>query len=115
MRGLAGKRRLWNGGRKVKSPGGKIPVGFDNEHMQAMREVMARLDELQVASMASPDVVEIYVRNLVRMRRAEAHIAEHGIMVKAPRTGNPIENPHLKIVDRCAQTVVKCARALQIG
>ena len=101
----------------MKLPGSEVPApaDFDAEHLAAFGEVMAQVAKKFRPNGASPDVVEIYVRNLVRMRRAEAHISEHGVLVKAPRTGNPIENPHLKIVDKCAGIIVKCARSLGIG
>jgi P27 family predicted phage terminase small subunit len=56
--------------------------------------------------------IEIHVRNLVRMRAAEAHVAEHGVMVSAPRTGLPMQNPHLKISERAAGLVLKTAAEL---
>lgn len=101
----------------MKHPGSDepAPADFDAEHLAALSEVRARIAKSFRPGAASPDVVEIYVRNLVRMRRAEAHIAEHGVLVKAPRTGNPIENPHLKIVDKSASVIIKCAKALGIG
>ena len=91
------------------------PVGFDDEHLVALADVQKQIDRLHRPKKPSPDIVEVYVRNLVRMRHAEAHIAEHGVLVAAPRTGNPIENPHLKIVDKSAGILIKCARALGIG
>ena len=92
-----------------------IPAGFDDEHLAALAEVQSRINQMNRPKKASPDIVEVYVRNLVRMRRAEAHIATHGVLVAAPRTGNPMENPHLKIVDKSAGILIKCARALGIS
>jgi P27 family predicted phage terminase small subunit len=57
-------------------------------------------------------MLEVYCRAVVRMREAEAHVAEFGAIVPAPRTGNPIENPHLAVAARASATVAKLSAQL---
>jgi hypothetical protein len=44
---------------------------------------------------------------------AERHVAEHGPMVKAPRTGVPMHNPWLAIAQKCQATLMKLDKVLQ--
>lgn len=51
----------------------------------------------------------IYCQNWARMIDAELHVAEHGVVVAAPRTGVPMHNPHLAIANKAAELVAKIA------
>lgn len=42
----------------------------------------------------------VYTDAYLEYQIATANIAEYGMIVKHPRTGNPIENPYLAIRDR---------------
>ncbi len=57
-------------------------------------------------------ILEMYSRAVCRMRDAEAHVAEHGTIVPAPRTGVPMENPYLAVATKSAASVAKCATQL---
>lgn len=47
----------------------------------------------------SVDRATIYADVYLEYQTATANIAEYGLIVKHPRTGNPIENPYLSIRD----------------
>lgn len=46
-----------------------------------------------------PDRATIYADIYLEYQTATVNIAEYGLIVKHPRTGNPIENPYLSIRD----------------
>jgi P27 family predicted phage terminase small subunit len=89
-----------------------MPVDFDPEHAEEWRKVVDDLKAMNVLGRENGAAVELYVRNLVRMRRCEAHLAQHGPIVAAPRTGVPMQNPYLAIANRAAETVAKMAAEL---
>lgn len=49
----------------------------------------------------------IYCRAWQRLVEAEAHVAQHGELVAAPRTGVPMHNPYLAIANQAAATILK--------
>lgn len=51
--------------------------------------------------------IAMYAHAFVDYETAQANIAEHGAIVFHPRTGEPIENPYLKIRDRAGVTMRK--------
>jgi phage terminase small subunit len=66
-------------------------------------EIVAAL----VKTGATRDRATIYADSFVEYREAAANIAEHGVIVQHPRTGNPIENPYVAIGDRAAAKLAK--------
>lgn len=77
-----------------KAPGEPdMPPGFDAEHAAEWDAVIADLRAAHTLSREIGATVEVYVRNLVRMRSAEASVAELGAIVNAPKTGVPMQNP----------------------
>lgn len=90
----------------------EAPAGFAGEYLTTWRATVAELEAVGTLDAAPADVVEVYVRNLVRMRAAEAHVAEHGSIVAAPRTGLPVENPHLSVANTAGRMVAKLAADL---
>ena len=56
--------------------------------------------EVLVKQGAKRDRAAIYADCYLEYQTATANIAEYGVVVKHPRTGNPIENPYLGIRDR---------------
>lgn len=57
--------------------------------------------------------LETYALTYARMVMAERHVAEHGPIVAAPRTGVPMQNPWLSIANKCAATLMKLDKVLQ--
>ena len=90
----------------------EMPPGFDAEHASEWDAVITDLRECNTLSREIGATVEVYVRNLVRMRKAEAHIAEHGEVVPAPRTGVPMYNHYLAVANRAAKEVRSAAAEL---
>ena len=93
----------------------EMPPGFDAEHAA---EWTALADNLRAASTLSREigaVMEIYVRNLVRMRQAERLVLERGPIIEAPRTGALMQNPALAIANRAAEAVAKMAAELGLS
>ena len=56
--------------------------------------------------------LETYAITYARMVLAERHIAEHGAVVKAPRTGVPQHNPNLTIANACHARLMKLDKQL---
>jgi len=56
------------------------------------------------------DRAEFYAQALAEYVEACANIAEHGVIVKHPRTGNPATNPYVVIRDKALQRM----NALQV-
>lgn len=90
----------------------EMPPGFDGLLAVEWDAVIADLRAAHTLSREIGATVEVYVRNLVRMREAEAHVAEHGPIVNAPRTGVPMQNPYLAVANRAAKEVRSAAAEL---
>jgi P27 family predicted phage terminase small subunit len=96
-----------------KAPGEpEMPPGFDAEHAAEWDAVIADLRAAHTLSREIGATVEVYVRNLVRMRSAEASVAELGAIVHAPKTGVPMQNPYLAVANRAAKEVRSAAAEL---
>ena len=85
------------GGRK--DPGGQL--------LAAWIELTDNLAAAGVLGRENGAACEIYCRNLIRMRAAEANVLEHGPIVAAPRTGVPMHNPYLAVANKAAELVAK--------
>lgn len=49
---------------------------------------------------AAVDDASMYADAFQEYQRATANIQEHGVIISHPRTGNPVDNPYLRIRDR---------------
>ena len=58
--------------------------------------------------------LELYALTYARLVLAERHVAEHGPVVKAPRTGVPQHNPWLTIANKCAVVLMKLDKQLNL-
>lgn len=58
--------------------------------------------------------VAIYVDAFFRYQEARNNIDEHGSIVAHPRTGAPIDNPYLKILDAAAKQMMACGRVRDV-
>ncbi len=58
--------------------------------------------------------LELYAVTYARMVLAERHVAEHGPVMKAQRTGVPQHNPWLSIANKCAVTLMKLDKQLNL-
>lgn len=96
-----------------KAPGEPdMPPGFDATHAAEWDAVINDLRAAHTLSREIGATVEVYVRNLIRMRQAEEHVAAHGAIVPAPRTGVPMQNPYLAVANRAAKEVRSAAAEL---
>jgi phage terminase small subunit len=78
------------------------------------QELARLLDNRGVDLREAATAIELYAITYARMRLAEAHVAEHGPMVPAPRTGVPQHNPYLAIANRAAATLMRLDKELQL-
>lgn len=76
-------------------------------------DLIELLGERGVDVAAHETQLESYALTYARMVMAERHVAEHGPMVKAPRTGVPMHNPWLAIAQKCQATLMKLDKVLQ--
>lgn len=51
--------------------------------------------------------IELAATQYARWKLAEAHVAKHGPVVAAPRTGVPMQNPYLSIANKAAELLIK--------
>ena len=111
LRGTPGHRRL---PAAVPGIGGvpEAPEGLSEAERAEWDQVVSAMSVAGTLSLDNGATIEIHIRNLCRMRQAEAHVAAHGAIVSAPRTGIPMRNPHLKVADDAAALVIKTAREL---
>lgn len=49
---------------------------------------------------AAVDDASMYADAFLEYQKATANISEHGVIISHPRTGNPVDNPYLRIRDR---------------
>ena len=89
-----------------------MPDDFDAEHARKWDEVLALLRARGAPIGEYGDVVRIYVLSFVEAKRARAHVAEHGAIVPAPRTGIPTHNPYRKVAQEAELQVARLADVL---
>ena len=56
---------------------------------------------------AKLDRATIYADVYLEYQTSTANILEYGVIVKHPRTGNPVENPYLAIRDRAEKKLAR--------
>jgi P27 family predicted phage terminase small subunit len=105
----------------LKFPGGVRPriVPEPPAHVTGLaaeewRRVVAVLVERGDMDEAILGTLESYAVHYQRWRLSEDHVREYGLMVEAPRTGVPMENPHVSIANKTASMTLRLAKALQI-
>ncbi len=86
-------------------------TGLAAQEWQRVAQVLTERGDLDQAVLA---ILESYAVHYGRWRDAEAHVAEFGTVVPAPRTGVPMHNPQLAVANRAADTLLKLAKALRI-
>lgn len=59
-------------------------------------------------------LIEMYVHQFATYLEAEENIQQNGVIVSHPRTGQPMENPYLKI-RTAAQATMSKMRILKVG
>ena len=71
------------------------------------REIVSAMRAMGTLGPENSSAIEIASTNYARWKLAEAHVAEHGPVVAAPRTGVPMQNPYLSIANSAAAIVIK--------
>lgn len=66
--------------------------------------------KLLVDNGAPTDHATLYANAFIEYREASENIAQYGAIVQHPRTGNPVENPYLKVRDRAHQKLLGMRR-----
>ena len=94
---------------KFPADWGKAAAEIAAEQWQIVTSHMRAAGTLGTENTAA---IEIYSRAFARWRIAEAHVAEHGPIVPAPRTGVPMHNPYLAVANAAAATVLKAGADL---
>jgi P27 family predicted phage terminase small subunit len=92
----------------------KPPKNLTEPQQKAWREALGILQKNGSADRVNLSQLEVYCRAVVRMREAEANVAEFGEIVPAPRTGLPIKNPYLGVAADASKTVAKLSNTLGI-
>jgi len=68
---------------------------------------VADMTRLRTLGPENAAALEILAVNYARWRLAEAHVAMHGPIVPAPRTGVPMHSPYLAVANGAAEKVLK--------
>ncbi len=89
------------------------------EHIQgeARAEWLRLMVDPAASRLIGPEnraLVELYVCAYARWRDAEAHLARHGAVVPAPRTGVPMHSPMATLAAKERDALLKLADALGI-
>ena len=71
------------------------------------RGAVADMTRLRTLGPENAAALEILAVNYARWRLAVAHVAVHGPIVPAPRTGVPMHNPYLAVANGAAEKVLK--------
>ncbi len=108
LTGNPGKRPLTGG---VASAGGDpdMPDFLCPEAQEEWRRVLEDARPLGLLGRENRAVLALYCQAWARMTVAERHINEHGSVVPAPRTGVPMQNPHVSIARSAGDRVAKMA------
>lgn len=96
--GNPGKRAL-PAKRGVSAIGIECPPEIVGAEAVEWRRLSRELVSLGVLTLDMRAPMERWCVNYVRWRAAEAHVAKHGAIVAAPRTGVPMQNPHLSVAN----------------
>ncbi|WP_448192717.1 phage terminase small subunit P27 family [Azospirillum sp. sgz301742] len=100
--------------RRQKRKAPAVPAyitGLARDEWKRVAAVLADRGDLGPETLGA---LEIYCINYGRWRDAEAHVAEHGAVVAAPKTGVPMHSPHLTVANRASEMCLKLAKALRI-
>ena len=87
--------------------------GEDLIKAQPVELVKADVVELLIQHKVRIDVANQYADAFLEYMKATRNVDEYGVIIKHPRTGNPIENPYLAIRDRALKKLqaMKSVRA----
>jgi P27 family predicted phage terminase small subunit len=102
------------GAKRRKKPLPPAPPHLDDEARAEWRRVAPVLADRGDLGPETLATLETYCTQFARWRTAEAHVAEHGVVVAAPRTGVPMHNPHLAIANKACELAMKLAKSLRI-
>ena len=89
-----------------------MPAHFDAAHQARWVEVTGLMREMGTLGREVGDLVALYVEASVEAAVARRHVAEHGAIVPAPRTGVPMHNPHRAIARQAEASMLKLAAEL---
>jgi len=85
------------------------PPHLDKEARAEWHRTIADLAAMGLLGQENRTTLAVYCQAWSRMVEAEKHVAKHGVLVPAPRTGVPMVNPHLRIATAAAAEVTKLA------
>ncbi len=106
---------LFGGGAVVLvEPNWKVVIaGDDWQERQAeiagekWASVICSMTRDGTLSTENASAIEMLSVQWARWKLAEAHVAKHGPIVAAPRTGVPMQNPYLSVANAAAEKVLK--------
>lgn len=108
--GNAGRRPLPKSVPHTSGPP-KTPAGLSTAEISEWNLVVGQMEAVGTISPDNAAVVEVYVRNICRMREAEQHLAEEGTVFPAAN-GILMASPWLKVSRESSAIVLKCAAEL---
>ncbi|MBN8956894.1 MAG: P27 family phage terminase small subunit [Rhizobiales bacterium] len=97
----------------IPLPDDKLPDGNSwarrSEEIAAekWRKVVAHMTAARTLGPENATAIEILCVQYARWKLSEAHVALHGPIVAAPRTGVPMHNPHVAVANAAADRVLK--------
>ncbi len=73
------------------------PDHLDDDEQEEFRYMAAKLARMRVMSDCDVDALAIYSRAAIEARKAHEKVRQMGLMVQAPKSKTPMQNPFLSI------------------
>jgi P27 family predicted phage terminase small subunit len=109
LEGNPAKRPLPIGEPAIKGGMPKPPGGLDVEARAEWKRIEATLGAAGLITPADRAMVTVWCVTWSRWLGAEAQVRKKGTVVLNARTGEPQENPYLKIADKAADRLLRIA------
>lgn len=106
LSGNPGKRAINNAEPK---PSGipDCPDHLDDDAKAEWRRISAELSALGLLTIIDRAALSAYCQSWSRWMKAEANIAKHGLVVKSPKSGYPIQNPFVTVANTALDSMRK--------
>lgn len=103
LRGNPGKRRLHAGELRPQQGMPRCPDHLLPEARAEWRRMSRQLCALGILTLIDRAALAMYCQAWARWVEAEAHVKKHGLVIRAPVTGFPIQNPFLAVSNKAQE------------
>lgn len=103
LRGNPGKRRLSKHEPRPAVSIPRCPEHLSTDAKTEWRRISRELAGLGLLSTIDRAALAVYCQAWARWKEAELNIARHGLVVKTPGTGVPMQNPFLPVANKAIE------------